>query len=103
MRNGLVQKILKIDHHRNGISGEPFDIVLFMHDNKKMVAILFEESYYCAVLDVKMLQENNIEFAMGNSWRGDDFEVELRPLVKKYWEDWRNNNYKKLEEIGVGC
>mgnify|MGYP007082098855 CR=1 FL=1 len=91
MTEKLVQKILKIDHHRNGISGEPFDIVLFQHDNRKMVAILFEGQFYCAVLDVKMLSEDNIEFAMGNSWRGDDFELELRPMVKKYWDNYSPN------------
>jgi hypothetical protein len=95
MRNGLVQKILKIDNHRNGVFGAPFDVVLFQHDNRKMIAILFEGKYQCAVLDVQMLSKDNIEFAMGNSWRGDDFDAELRPLVKEYWDNY-NPNYTTL-------
>jgi len=45
MSGKLVQKILKIDNHRNGVCGAPFGIVLFQYDNRKMDD--FDESKSC--------------------------------------------------------
>lgn len=78
-------KIEAIDHHRNGVSGESFYVVLFsfkedgQHHN--MVGILFHESGQCAVLDRDETAKGNIAFARGNSWRGDHFEGDLRAAI----------------------
>jgi hypothetical protein len=81
-------KIIKIDHHRNGICGAPFDVVLF-HDEgpegSRKVAILFEQKYHCAVLDVAKLAAGDIAFG-SNSWRGDRFESSLRPAITAFHE-----------------
>ena len=74
-------KILKSDFHRNGVCGLGFRVTIFewKEDSKTrtMVGIRFEEQGAVAVFDLKMLSEQNIEFARGNSWRGDNFEPYL--------------------------
>ena len=72
-------KIIKISHHRNGICGEGFHVATFKwkDDNgepRHMVGIIFEAANYCAILDIDETAKDNIEFAHGNSWRGDHFE-----------------------------
>ena len=85
-------KVTKISRHRNGVAGEPFNVVLFNwrdgRTTRKMVATLFgglsagtKTNGLCAVLDTNQTAIDNIEFANGNSWRGDDFEPELRAAI----------------------
>jgi hypothetical protein len=71
-------------HHRNGMCGAPFHVILFddvADEDTRKVGILFEEPYYCAVLDVAKLAAGNIAFGV-NSYRGDRFETSLRHAVK---------------------
>jgi len=79
-------KIIDIAHHRNGVGGAPFDVVLFQdrgrHGSRK-VAILFEEQAHCAILDVGKLAAGDIAFG-SNSWRGDDYEPDLRNAVTAF-------------------
>lgn len=78
-------KIKKASWHRNGISGEGFWAIIFDdYGNGRMIASLFDKPGYCAVYKLSELE--NIEFAGGNSWRGDNYEGELRPLLKKWLE-----------------
>jgi hypothetical protein len=80
----MVKKVLKVAHHRNGIGGAPFYVVSFKStDKQNMVGILFEGDAECAVLDVDMLKDGVIEFGQ-NSWRGDNYEPELRQAVEAY-------------------
>lgn len=80
-------KIIEASFHRNGVCGAPFYAVLFEdRENEEeadrlMIASIFEEPFTCAVYSVARLQDKNIAFAMGNSWRGDEYEAELRPLL----------------------
>ena len=72
--------ISAIAYHRNGIGGAPFAAVLFEDagaEGSRKVAILFDEQYHCAVLDVAKLAAGDIAFG-SNSWRGDQFEPALR-------------------------
>ena len=75
-------KILDTAHHRNGVAAVGFDIVLFkvLRERGAKVAILFEDPGYCAVLDVTLLAAGDIAFG-SNSWRGDDYEPELRRAI----------------------
>jgi hypothetical protein len=80
---------IRVDYHRNGISGEGFHVALF--DNKlegeseprHFVGVLFEGGGRCAVFDVDELKAGNIQFAQGNSWRGDYYEGPLREAIAK--------------------
>jgi len=77
-------KIIDIAHHRTGIDGAPFAVVLFEDQDmecSRKVAILFEQPHHCAVLDVDKLAAGDIAFG-SNSWRGDRFEQSLREAIK---------------------
>jgi hypothetical protein len=89
-------RVIKHEYHRNGISGNGFHVVIFdwtepNDAQKNMCAFLFEETGSIAVTQIDMLKEHNIEFACGNSWRGDHFEGAIREFIKaeedKYWKD----------------
>ncbi|HYV38107.1 MAG TPA: hypothetical protein VE988_20645 [Gemmataceae bacterium] len=75
-------KLIAIDRHRNGVGGAPFTVVLFKQSREpgRKVAILFDAPDHCVVLDVKLLAAGDIAFG-SNSWRGDDYEPELRRLI----------------------
>lgn len=81
-------KIIDASFHRNGICGAGFTAILFkdLDENPKelMVASLFDEQGCCAVYKVSELVKENIAFAQGNSWRGDNYEEKLRPLLEKF-------------------
>jgi hypothetical protein len=76
-----------IAYHRNGICGEGFHVVTFRYaeegegESRPMVAVLFPQPGQCAVLDREQTRQGNIAFAMGNSWRGDNFEPLLRAAI----------------------
>jgi hypothetical protein len=75
--------IIDFVHHRNGICGAPFTVILFEDDGaegSRKVAILFEQDGHCAVLDVDRLAHGDIAFG-SNSWRGDRFEPSLRQTI----------------------
>jgi hypothetical protein len=79
-----------VAHHRNGIMGNSFHVVLFCSSrlaNDLLVGVVFEEKGNVAVLDVDQLSDGDLDFG-SNSFRGDDFEADLRAAVKEY-EDGR--------------
>lgn len=80
-------KLVQCEYHRNGICGLGFHAILFdWKDGKvkrRMLATLFDEPGACAVLEVAPLS-TKVGVTFGeNSWRGDDFEKELRRLVSE--------------------
>ena len=74
--------IIDSAHHRNGVAGAPFDVVLFKLPREPglKIAILFDEQGHCAVLDVAKLAAGDIAFG-SNSWRGDHYEPSLRKAI----------------------
>ena len=77
-------KIISFSHHRNGIGGAPFAVILFEDagaEGSRKVAILFEHDGQCAVLDIDKLAQGDIAFG-SNSWRGDHFEPSLRKAIR---------------------
>ena len=79
-------RIIDTAHHRNGMCGAPFQVVLFEDiddENTRKVGILFEEKYHCAVLDVAKLARGEIAFGV-NSYRGDRFESVLRSALHSH-------------------
>jgi len=76
--------IIDTAHHRNGICGAPFAVVLFEDsgpEGSRKIGILFDEPYHCAVLDVAKLTAGDIAF-LSNSWRGDHYEPHLRKAIE---------------------
>jgi hypothetical protein len=91
-------QVKEIAYHRNGVAGEGFHVVRFSfteggmpHPNlvgaviggkfHNMVGIVFDGGGRVAVLDADLTAAGNIAFAMGNSWRGDQFEDDLRDAI----------------------
>lgn len=74
-------RVVGTAHHRNGMCGAPFHVVLFDHEDSRKVAIVFDVPDHCAVLDVAKLTAGEIGFG-SNSWRGDVFEKPLRQHIK---------------------
>lgn len=73
--------IENIQHHRNGISGAPFTVLLFRDpDVGRMVGIVFELAHHVAVLNIDKLAQGDIAFG-SNSWRGDSYEPTLRRAI----------------------
>ena len=82
-------KVTKVAYHRNGVCGIGFHVVLFESQEKgdrlrHFVATVFPEQGAVSVLDIHETEAGNIEFANGNSWRGDYFETKLRHAI----HDW---------------
>jgi len=82
--------IKAIDHHRNGVGGAPFYVVLFRDEVEQanMVGIVFDAPDHVAVLDVDKAAAGNVAFG-SNSWRGDRYEGDLRQAI----QSWRDNGY----------
>ncbi len=83
----LIEKLVAQDHHRNGISGQPFDVAIFESEGRRMLGIVLDEDadsntgyVNCFVLDIDKLAAGNITFG-SNSWRGDNFASELRAWI----------------------
>ena len=78
-------KVQEIARHRNGISGNGFDVVKFStRADGNMIAIVFESAGDCAVFNLDKLAEGKIAFGE-NSWRGDNYESALRRSIDN-WE-----------------
>jgi hypothetical protein len=80
-----LKKVIAIDYHRNGIAGAPFHIILFEDagdEGSRKVAILFDQPWHTAVLDVARVAAGDIAFG-SNSWRGDVYEPALRKAVAR--------------------
>jgi hypothetical protein len=83
-------QILQADHHRNGVSGQPFMVALVDDPSEGDVklVIMFKEPGHTAVLSLdKLTQSEDISFG-SNSWRGDRYEGELR---EQLWEGEEND------------
>ena len=83
-------KIIAIAHHRNGISGAPFDVLLFEDkgpEGSRKLGILFDDPGCCAILDVDKLAASDIAFG-SNSWRGDHYEAYLRQAIASTSAEW---------------
>lgn len=74
--------LVSLARHRNGISGEPFHVVIFDSEDGRMVATVFDAAGHVAVLNVAQTAAENIAFAQGNSWRGDRYEGWLRRTIQ---------------------
>ena len=87
-RPAMKLKIINVAHHRNGVTGAPFDVALFRERGRRArrkVAILFEENGHCAVFDVARLAAGDIAFG-SNSWRGDEYEPDLRDAIAAFYQ-----------------
>lgn len=71
----IIDKIISIHYHRNGVRGEGFYVVEFEAEEESMVGIVFAEDGYVAILDITDVSQK---------WRGDVYESELRKAIAEY-------------------
>ena len=114
----MTLKIQQVEYHRNGVGGEGFHVIRFKDHGKNMLASVFGlepcgsrfehddcsaceyfgEGSQCllhsrtngrvAVFDVDLLTAGEIRMGY-NSWRGDEFERELREAILAEREAFR--------------
>lgn len=91
--------LIKLDHHRNGVSGSPFTVGIVKEqiENKECILLIIQfdnDELNTAVFDLDMIKNNVIEFGV-NSWRGDHYsskfkiisDIELKKQSKKLMGD----------------
>ena len=83
-----MRHLTAIAHHRNGVIGVGFHVVLFRDGKESMLGIKFDNSgdkrnVYVAIFNVAKLIDGDI--AMGsNSYRGDEFDEAVTTWSDKY-------------------
>jgi hypothetical protein len=81
-----IKNVISMDSHRNGISGVPFNVIVFeATEGMRMVGIVFDSDGdlpRCAVLDIDKLNNNDVAFG-SNSFRGDYFFREIQECFKE--------------------
>ena len=88
--------IEQIQHHRNGISGAPFYVLVFRDPNEgRMLGIVFDEKHHVAVFNLDKLAQGDIAFG-SNSFRGDSYEFFLRDAIA----EWIDNNVPSITTTG---
>ena len=81
-------RIENIQHHRNGISGAPFHVLIFRDKVEgRMLGIVFQQEHHVAVFNLDKLALGNIAFGE-NSWRGDQYEPHLRKAIAEHEPTW---------------
>ncbi len=96
----LVKAVQEVAFHRNGVGGNGFYAVLFTSDieavtdtrwgnplspgkpGARFLATVFDEPGSCAVICLDLIESVGVKFAGGNSWRGDQYEPELREAIR---------------------
>lgn len=84
-------KIQEIAFHRNGVCGAGFYAVRFRWTpddsgvEESFLGIVFDGPGECAIIGLDRIASQGVEFAGGNSWRGDRFEDDLREAIKQKW------------------
>jgi hypothetical protein len=97
-----VKKVVQVQYHRNGVGGAGFTAVLFTSDaaghpshtdNSLFLGIVHDEPGYCSVVRVEDLSDaRGVTFGV-NSWRGDNFEPELRAAIEEANDTGRVFNF----------
>lgn len=98
----LVNEVLEVAWHRNGIGGRGFYAIRFTSDidpvskadgemwnipetsgakSANFLGILTDTPGECYVICTDLLPTCGVKFAGGNSWRGDRYEPELREAI----------------------
>ena len=73
-------KIISKARHRNGVMGDPFNVVIFEDDDgSTKIAVDFGE-VSIAVLQLYKIISGDIAFG-SNSWRGDHYAKKIRDMT----------------------
>jgi hypothetical protein len=76
-------KIISTSHHRNGISGVPFDVTLFQCPKYgRFIAFDFADNGGFGMVNIDQAAKGDIAFG-SNSWRGDHYQEAVRAAAAK--------------------
>lgn len=88
-----MQKVIKLDYHRNGVCGQGFYAGIVDDDESgRMVVVRVPKDddgneqaggVLCFALNIDMLKDGNVEFGH-NSWRGDHYADVMDKAIKKH-------------------
>lgn len=84
MSTPKVSGCIAISHHRNGITGCPFDVAIIAEEGRHMLVVDFGDiggSPAVAAFDIEKLADLNIRFA-DNSWRAERYAPLIRRAVE---------------------
>ena len=73
-------RLITSSHHRNGVTGDPFDVALVTDDDGTTKVVVDFGGSAVAVLQVDLLAAGDIAFG-SNSWRGDHYADRVRQLL----------------------
>jgi hypothetical protein len=94
MSKPLIVEVTQVAYHRNGISGVPFHAVLFVarvegltpgERRERFLASVFDEPGAVSLISLDRIATEGVTFGP-NSWRGDQFEPELRAAISQFEE-----------------
>ena len=91
--DGGTLTVLSSAAHRNGVGGEPFVVAVVKHttewEERRMLVTMFPTKYTTAVVDLDTAASGDIRFGH-NSFRGDNFDAALRPILYADTEETDN-------------
>ena len=108
-RGQLVQKVHRIEFHRNGVGGASFYAVTFTgkgwdgEGTAELVAAVFQAEGHVAVLSYS---DPRGGINPAERWRGDNFERELRAAIEAHEDDDEplgDSGHRDPEETGEPC
>lgn len=82
----LIQRVICVNYHRNGVGGVPFDVVVFEHrtyQGKTIVlwGIVFEHDYGPTHPDAERRTAVIDPSDYDSHWRGENFDPFLRRII----------------------
>ena len=95
-----IEHVTEIAYHRNGMSGIGFHAIRFVgcpsetSGLARFLAIVTEDEGGCFVICEDLLAEHGVRFGF-NSWRGDNYEEELREAIAKDAEQKWGRDHEK--------
>ena len=93
-------QVMQKQHHRNGVSGAPFDVYLFTQNGKEFIGVDFGEERF-AVLGISDLTKGDIG-GHGNTHRGDQYANVIHAKWHTRWEDDDQQTPTERTTLGNG-
>lgn len=89
-------RLIQIDYHRNGVTGNPFFALLIKHEGKTFLITANEHKpEETRVICVDMIKDHGVTFAI-NSWRPEYFMPFVGDCINTY-----NKSHESFDSIEV--
>lgn len=97
MKRALIEKVVSVKHHRNGISGDSFFRVDLEHESKRLIAVVadsFVEDRPNCEIPVFVIDPSDPV----SRWRGDNFAEELAAVIESVKDSRETYSYASAAE-----